>query len=101
MTVDSYSETISSDSTSDDRTITTETEHSTSSMEDNIKNNLCVKETNVTEIENSLHRIASGLQNATEGYMSLASHITKLSPYELPQVITQIPPPPIDLPMPF
>ena len=59
VTVDSYSGTISSDSTSDDRTITTETEDSTSSMEDNIEDNLCVKETNVTEIEVSLHEIAS------------------------------------------
>ena len=101
VTVDSYSETISSDSTSDDRTITAETGDSTSSMEDNIEDNLCVKEINITEIENSLHRIASGLQNTTEGYMSLASHITKLSPYELPQVIAQIPPPPIDVPMPI
>ena len=33
--------------------------------------------------------------------MSLASHITKLSPYELPQVIAQIPPPPINVPMPI
>ena len=33
--------------------------------------------------------------------MSLASHISKLSPYELPQVIAQIPPPPIDVPMPI
>ena len=29
------------------------------------------------------------------------SHISKLTPYELPQVIAQIPPPPIDVPMPF
>ena len=33
--------------------------------------------------------------------MSLASHITKLNPYELPQVIAQIHPPPIDVPMPI
>ena len=33
--------------------------------------------------------------------MSLASHISKLNPYELPQVIAQIPPPPIDVPMPI
>ena len=36
VTVDSYSETISSDSSSDDKTITAEIEDSTSSMEDNI-----------------------------------------------------------------
>ena len=54
-----------------------------------------------TEIEVSLHQIASGLQNAAEGYMSLAFHISKLNPYELPQVIAQIPPSPIDVPMPI
>ena len=62
---------------------------------------MCIKEINATEIEASLHRIASGLQNAAEGYMSLASHINKLNPYEIPQVIAQIPPPPIDVPMPI
>ena len=101
VTVDSYSETISSDSPSDDRTITAETEDSISSMEDNIEDNSCIKETNATEIEALLHQIASGLQSTAEGYMSLASHITKLNPYELPQVIAQIPPPPIDVPMPI
>ena len=101
VTVDSYSETISSDSSSDDRTITAETENSTSSMEDNIEDNSYIKETNAMDIEASLHQIASGLQNAAEGYMSLASHISKLNPYELPQIIAQIPPPPIDVPMPI
>ena len=101
VTVDSYSETISSDSSSDDRTITTEPEYSTSSMEDNIEDNSCIKEANATDIEASLHQIASGLQNAAEGYMSLASHISKLNSYELPEVIAQIPPPPIDIPLPI
>ena len=40
-----------------------------------------------------------GLQSAAEGYLTLASHISKVAPYELPQVIAQIPPPPMDLPM--
>ena len=101
VTVDSYSETISSDSASDDRTITAETENSSSNMEDNIEDKSCIKEANATDIEALLHRIASGLQNAAEGYMSLDSHITKLNPYEIPQIITQIPPPPIDAPMPI
>ena len=70
-------------------------------MEDNIEDSSCTKETNATEIDASLHRIASGLQSAAEGYMSLASHISKLNPYELTQVIAQIPPPPIDVPMPI
>ena len=33
--------------------------------------------------------------------MTLASHISNLAPYELPQVIAQIPPPPMDVPMPI
>ena len=57
VTVDSYSETISSDSSSDGNTITTDPEDSTSSMEDKC----CVWETDSTEIEASLHWIASGL----------------------------------------
>ena len=99
VTVDSYSETISSDTSSDDRTITADTEESTSNMKDKVEDNTCVKETDATNIEASLYHIASGLQNAAEGYMSLASQISKLNPYELPQVIAQIPPPPIDVPM--
>ena len=101
VTVDSYSETISSDSSSEDRTIIAETEDSISSMEDNIEDNSYIKETNATEIEASLHQIASRLQSAAEGYMSLATHITKLNPYELPQVIAQIPQPPINVPVPI
>ena len=84
---------------SEDRTITAETENSMSSMEDNIEDNSGIKENNATEIESLLHQIATSLQSAAEGYMSLASHINKLNPYELPQVIAQIPPPPIDVPM--
>ena len=101
VTVDSYSETISSDSSSEDRTITAETENSMSSMEENIENSSCLKDNNAMEIETALHQIATSLQSAAEGYMSLATHINKLDPYELPQVIAQIPPPPIDVPMPI
>ena len=99
VTVDSYSETISSDSSSEDRTITAETEDSMSGMEDNIEDSSSIKENNATEIETALHQIATSLQSAAEGYMTLASHINKLNPYELPQVIAQIPPSPIDVPM--
>ena len=31
----------------------------------------------------------------------MASHISKVALYELPQVIAQIPPPPMDVPMPI
>ena len=51
-------------------------------------------------IEATLHQIASGLQRAAEGYLTLASHISGIAPHELPQVIAQIPPPPMDVPMP-
>ena len=96
VTVDSYSETISSDSSSDDKTITADSDGSTSSMEDKT----CVWETDSTDIEATLHQIASGLRNTAEGYLTLASQVSKLAPYELPQVVTQIPPPPIDVPIP-
>ena len=101
VTVDSYSETISSDSSSDDTTITADPEDSTSNMEDSIEDKSCVWEPDSMKIEASLHQIASGLQNAAEGYLILASYVSKLNPYELPQVISQIPPPPIDVPMPL
>ena len=39
-------------------------------MEDIIKDNSSMKEANATDIEASLHQIASGLQNAAEGYIS-------------------------------
>ena len=42
-----------------------------------------------------------GLQSAVEGYLALASHVSKVAPYELPQVIAQIPPPPMNVPMPI
>ena len=76
VTINSYSETISSDSSSDDSTITADNDDSTSSMEDKS----CVWEADSTEIEASLHQIASGLQNAAEGYLALASHISKIAP---------------------
>ena len=101
VTIDSYSETISSESSSEDRTLTAETENTMSSMEDHIEDSSCIKENNVIEIETSLHQIATSLQRAAEGYMSLASCIHKLEPYKIPQVIAQIPPPPIDVPMPI
>ena len=52
-------------------------------------------------IEAKLHQIASGLQHAVEGYLTLASNISKVAPYKLPQVITQIPAPPMNVPMPI
>ena len=98
ITVDSYSESISSnDESSDDRTVTAGSDSSAASS---FKETPCKWEADSKGIEATLHQIASGLQNAAEGYLSLAPHISKIAPYELPQVIVQIPPPPIDVPMP-
>ena len=58
-------------------------------------------EADSTNIEAALHQIASGLKNAAEGYLTLASHVSKLAHYELPQVVAQIPPPPMDVPNPI
>ena len=99
ITIDSYSESISSDDeASDDRTVTADSD---SSAAQSFEDNPCKLETDATEIEATLNQIASGLQSAADGYLALASHLPKLSPYELPQVIAQIPPPPVNVPMPI
>ena len=99
VTVDSYSESISSnDESSDDRTVTAD---SNSSATSSVEETPCKWEADSKGIESTLHQIASGLQSAAEGYLTLASHISKVAPYKLPQVITQIPPSPMDVPMPI
>ena len=77
VTVDSYSETISSDESSNDRTITTDSDSFAASS---FEKTPCKWETDSKRIEATLHQIASGLQHATEGYQSLASHIIKIGP---------------------
>ena len=99
ITIASYSETISSESSSEERTLTAKTENTTSSLEDHIEDSSSMKENHITVIETALHQIATSLQHAAEGYLSLASCIHKSEPCELPQMIAQIPPPPIDVPM--
>ena len=99
VTMDSYSESISSnDKSSDDRTVTADSDSSATS---GFKETPCELEANSKGIEATLHQIVTGLQSAAEGYLTLASHISKVAPYELPQVIAQIPPPPMDVPMPI
>ena len=61
-------------------------------MEEHVEDGTCLKESHVTEIETALHQIATSLHNAAEAYVSLASCIHKLEPYQIPQVIAQIPP---------
>ena len=99
VTVDSYSESISSnDKSSDVRTVTADNDSSATS---GFEETPCKWEANSKGIEATLHQIASGLQSAAEGYLTLASHVSKAVQYELPQVIAQIPPPPMDVPMPI
>ena len=72
-------------------------------MEEHIDNstNITKKENNVTEIESTLHQIASSLQSAAGAYMTLASCIHNLEPYEILQIVLQIPPLPINVPIPI
>ena len=101
ITIDSYSESISSDDEiSDDRTITVESDSSEAQEFEDIETPYQV-EMKATDIEATLNQIASGLQSAANGYLALASHLPNLSPYELPQTIAQILPPPINVPMPI
>ena len=79
----------------------TVTAESDSSAASSFEETTCKWEADSKGIEATLHQIASGLQNAAEGYLTLASHMSKVAPYELPQVIAQIPPPPMDVPMPI
>ena len=98
--IDSYSESISSndEESSDDRTMTVDSKSSAAPV---FKEVLCKWEADSKGIEATLHQIAAGLQSAAEGYLALASHMSKVVPYELPQVVAQIPPPPMDVPMPI
>ena len=89
--MDSYSKSISSnDESSDDRTVTTD---SNSSATADFEETPHKWEADSKGIEATLHQISLGLQSAAEGYLTLASHMSKVAPYELPQVIAQIPPP--------
>ena len=79
----------SDDESSDDRATTTDSD---SSEAQEFEDNPFSVDTKVTDIEAALKQIASGLQSAANGYLSLASQLPNLSPYELPQTIAQIPP---------
>ena len=68
VTVDSYSESISSnDESSDDRTVTAD---SNSSSASSFEETPCKWEADSKGIEATLHQIASGLQSAAEGYLT-------------------------------
>ena len=81
VTMDSYSESISSnDESSDNRTVTADSD---SSAPPDFEEAPCEWEANSKGIEATLHQIAAGLQSAAEGYLALASHMSKIAPYEL------------------
>ena len=103
ITINSYSETISSESSSEDRTLTAKTEDTTTSMEEHVNNNTSIDHTEnkVTEIESVLYQIVSSLQSAAGAYMTLASCIHDLEPSEILQMISQIPPPPVNISIPM
>ena len=54
ITIESYSETISSESTREDRTVTADTESNLFSMEEHVEDKSCIKENNAKEIETTL-----------------------------------------------
>ena len=98
MTTDSCSESISSnDESSDNRTVTADSDSSAALDFEEAPSEW---EANSKEIEATLHQIMAELQSAAEGYLALASDMSKVAPYELPQVIAQIPPP-MDVPIPI
>ena len=78
-------------------TLTANNNSSASSFEDTS----CAWQTDSKRIEAALNWIASGLQTAAEGYLTLDSHIPKMAPNELPQIVAQIPPPPMNVSMPI
>ena len=98
--MDSYNESISSndEESSDDRTVTADSDSSATLAFEEVP---CKWEADSKGIEATLHQIAAGLQSAAEGYLALASHMSQVVPYERPQVVVQIPPPPMDVPMPI
>ena len=50
-------------------------------------------------IQAMLHQMETGLKNASDGYLALASCITHVAPYELLQIIAQISPPLMNVPI--
>ena len=95
--VDSYIESISSDDDpSDERTMTADSDSSGAAI---FEETPIGWEADPKGIEATLHQIATCLQNTAEGYHALASHMSQVVPYELPQVVAQIPPPPVDIPL--
>ena len=93
-TVDSYSESLSSDDEpSDDRTMTPDSDSSEAAV---FEETTIGRDADPNGIEATLHQIVTGLKNAAEGYLAQASHVAQVDLYELPQSVAQIPPSPMD-----
>ena len=98
-TVDSYSESVSSDDEpSDERNMAADSDSSEAVV---FEETLIGWDVDPKGVEATLHQIAISFRNAADGYLALASHITHMTLYELPQVVAQVPPPPMDVPMPI
>ena len=83
--VDSYRESVSyDDDPSDKKTIIADSNSSTAAVFEETPNGW---EADPKGIEATLHQIATSLQNAAEGYLALASHMSQVAPYELLQVL--------------
>ena len=79
----SYSQSISSDDDpSDERIMTADSDSSAAAV---FEETPIGWEADPKGIEATLHQIATNLQNAAEGYLALASHMSQVAPYELPQ----------------
>ena len=98
VTMDSYSESISSndEESSENRAVTVDSDSSATPDFEEVP---CKWEANSKKIEATLHQITAGLQSAAEGYLDVSSHMSKVVPYELLQVVAQIPPPLMDAPI--
>ena len=98
-TVDSYSESISSDDEpSDERFMTADSDSSEAAV---FEETTIGWDVDSKGIEATLYQIATGLKNASDAYLALASHIAHVAPCGLPQVIAQISPPLMDVPIPI
>ena len=78
------------DDPSNERTITADSNSSVATI---FKDTPCEWEDDPKGIEATLHQMATGLQSEAEGYLALASHMSQVAPYQLPQIVALIPPP--------
>ena len=79
VTIDSYSESISSndEESSDERTVTADSNSSATLAFEEVP---CEWEADSKGIEATLHQMVAGLQIEAEGYLVLASHMSKVVP---------------------